>query len=249
MNDDETELFRTYAQTPTIEVRNQIVERYAGLAAALARRFDNRGEPLPDLIQVATMALIGAVERYDPTQGAAFSSFATPTVLGELKRHFRDKTWSLRVPRGLKELHLRITPAVAALHAELGRGPTIPELAAHLEIGEDELLEAMEAGAAYRPASLSPHADVETPREDRALVEHEAGYDSVDARLVADALLARLPERERVIVTMHYFDELTQSQIAERIGVSQVQVSRLLRRSMARLASMVPEDELAAAVA
>ncbi|MBA2609596.1 MAG: sigma-70 family RNA polymerase sigma factor, partial [Actinobacteria bacterium] len=115
--EDEDALFREYTESRSQSVRNSIVERYTGLAVALARRFENRGEPLEDLIQVASMALVGAVERFDPQQGAAFSSFATPTILGELKRHFRDKTWSVKVPRGIKELHLRVSPAVAELHA------------------------------------------------------------------------------------------------------------------------------------
>jgi RNA polymerase sigma-B factor len=236
--DDEAELFRAYFESRTTEARNLIVERYAGLAAALARRFEQRGEPLQDLVQVANMALIGAVERFEPAQGNAFSSFATPTILGELKRHFRDKTWSIRVPRGLKELHLRITPAVSELHAELGRGPTIPELAAHLCVGEDELLEAMEAGAAYRPASLTQPSNAESAHEDRALTETESGYDNIEARLTVQALLEKLPERQRAIVSLRYFEDLTQSEIAARLGVSQVHVSRLLRDAMDRLAAV-----------
>lgn len=233
---DEEELFREYANTRSIEARNRIVERYAGLAAALARRFDRRGEPLEDLIQVANLALVGAVERFDPEQGAAFSSFATPTVLGELKRHFRDKTWSVKVPRGLKELHLRIGPAVADMHAALGRGPTVPELAENLGVSEEDVIEAMEAGAAYRPGSLAPPDVSGEPRDDRALAEPEPGYGDVEARLTVRALMAQLPERERSIVYLRYFEGLTQSEIADRIGVSQVHVSRLLREALARLA-------------
>jgi RNA polymerase sigma-B factor len=207
------------------------------LAAALARRFDRRGEPLEDLIQVANLALVGAVERFDRDQGAAFSSFATPTVLGELKRHFRDKTWSVKVPRGLKELHLRIGPAVAEMHATLGRGPTVPELAENLGVSEDDVIEAMEAGAAYRPGSLAAPDVTGEPRDDRALAENEVGYNDVEARLTVRALMAQLPERERNIVYLRYFEGLTQSEIAERIGVSQVHVSRLLREALARLAA------------
>ena len=236
--EEEAALFREFAETRSAEARNRIVERYAGLAAALARRFDRRGEPLEDLIQVANLALVGAVERFDPTQGAAFSSFATPTVLGELKRHFRDKTWSVKVPRGLKELHLRIGPAVADMHAQLGRGPTVPELAENLGVSDEEVIEAMEAGAAYRPGSLAtPDSSTGEARDDRALAENDPGYGDVEARMTVRALMAQLPDRERNIVYLRYFEGLTQSEIADRIGVSQVHVSRLLREALARLAA------------
>jgi RNA polymerase sigma-B factor len=235
--EEEAALFEDFAQTRSEAARNKIVERYAGLAAALARRFDRRGEPLEDLIQVANLALVGAVERFDPTQGAAFSSFATPTVLGELKRHFRDKTWSVKVPRGLKELHLRVGPAVADLHAALGRGPTIVELAEHLGVAEEDVIEAMEAGAAYRPGSLTMPDVAGEQRDDRALAESEPGYNDVEARLTVRSLMRQLPERERNIVYLRYFEGLTQSEIADRIGVSQVHVSRLLREALARLAA------------
>ncbi len=236
--DDEEALFREFAASRSEEVRNRIVERYAGLAAALARRFDRRGEPLEDLIQVANLALVGAVERFDPAQGAAFSSFATPTVLGELKRHFRDKTWSVKVPRGVKELHLRVGPAVADLHAALGRGPTVPELAEHLAVAEEDVIEAMEAGAAYRPGTFASPTSTGEPRDDRALAETEPGFNHVEARLTVRMLMDQLPERERSIVYLRYFEDLTQSEIAERIGVSQVHVSRLLREALTRLAAV-----------
>jgi RNA polymerase sigma-B factor len=239
--DDEDALFAEFGVNRDQAVRNRIVERYTGLAIALARRFENRGEPLEDLIQVASMALVGAVERFDPDQGAAFSSFATPTILGELKRHFRDKTWSVKVPRGVKELHLRIGPAVAEMHATLGRGPTIPELASHLGVSEEDVVEAMEAGAAYKPGALSPpDADGES-REDRILGEEDEGYGNIEARVTVRALMEKLPERERSIIYLRYFEDLTQSEIADRIGVSQVHVSRLLREALARLAAARPE--------
>ncbi len=239
--EDEDALFREYTESRSQSVRNTIVERYTGLAVALARRFENRGEPLEDLIQVASMALVGAVERFDPQQGAAFSSFATPTILGELKRHFRDKTWSVKVPRGIKELHLRVSPAVAELHASLGRGPTIPELAAHLGVSDEEVVEAMEAGAAYKPGALStPDGDGES-REDRLLGEEDQGFSNIEARVTVRALMEKLPERERSIVYLRYFEDLTQSEIADRIGVSQVHVSRLLREALARLGAATPQ--------
>ena len=238
--EDEAALFAEYASNRQPAVRNRIVEQYTGLAIALARRFENRGEPLDDLIQVASMALVGAVERFDPNQGAAFSSFATPTVLGELKRHFRDKTWSVRVPRGVKELHLRVSPAVAELHAELGRAPTIPELAANLGAAEEDVIEAMEAGAAYKPTSLTA-PDPEGERSDeRILGRPDPEFAQVEARMTVRSLMAKLPERERNIVYLRYFEDLTQSEIADRIGVSQVHVSRLLREALDRLSAVSP---------
>lgn len=235
---DEAALFSEYVSGRSQAVRNEIVERYTGLAIALARRFENRGEPLDDLIQVASMALVGAVERFDPTQGAAFSSFATPTVLGELKRHFRDKTWSVKVPRGIKELHLRINPAVAEMHAELGRGPTIPELADRLGVSDEEVIEAMEAGAAYKPAALAAPDVSGEPRDDRILGEIDPEFGNVEARVTVRALMEKLPERERTIVYLRYFEDLTQSEIADRLDISQVHVSRLLREALARLAAV-----------
>lgn len=231
----EAEAFAEYRATGDQAARNRLVEGYRGLAVALARRFENRGEPLDDLVQVALIGLLKSVERYDPAHGTAFSTFATPTVLGELKRHFRDKTWAVRVPRGLKDLHVRVAPAVAELHQSLGRSPTIAELSGHLGCAEDDLLEAMEAGAAYRPGSL----DAGGPGDDGpSLGERVSAGDDhqhTDTRVTVRALMAQLPERERQIVYLRYFEDLTQSEIAERIGVSQVHVSRLLRRALERL--------------
>jgi RNA polymerase sigma-B factor len=232
----EAEAFAAYRATGDEAARNRLVEGYRGLAVALARRFENRGEPLDDLVQVALIGLLKSVERYDPAHGTAFSTFATPTVLGELKRHFRDKTWSVRVPRGLKDLHVRVAPAVAELHQSFGRSPTIAELSGHLGCSEDDLLEAMEAGAAYRPGSL----DAGGPDDGGGpglseLVSVGDGHEHTDTRVTVRALMAQLPEREREIVYLRYFEDLTQSEIAERIGVSQVHVSRLLRGALERL--------------
>lgn len=233
---EEAKAFSAYRATGDEATRNRLVEAYRGLAIALARRFERRGEPLDDLVQVAMLGLLKAVERYDPGHGTAFTTFATPTVLGELKRHFRDKTWSVRVPRGVKDLHVRVAPAVAELHQSLGRSPTIAELSDHLGCAEDDLLEAMEAGAAYRPGSLDASGandDDGTSLSER--ISGEGDGDRTDARVTVRALMAQLPERERTIVYLRYFEDLTQSEIAERIGVSQVHVSRLLRQALGRL--------------
>lgn len=232
----ENELFAAYRASGDETIRNRLVERYTGFAVALARRFDHRGVALDDLVQVAHIGVLNAVERYDPERGVKFTTFATPTVLGEVKRYFRDRTWVVRVPRGLKDLHIRVSPAVSELHQLFGRSPTITEIANHLGSSEDDVLEAMEAGAAYRPDSTdAPGQQGDGPGlGDRFSVpDKELGL--VDERVTVRALMAQLPERERSIVYMRYFEDLTQSEIAERIGVSQVHVSRLLRRALDRL--------------
>jgi RNA polymerase sigma-B factor len=212
------------------------VERYAGLAVSLARRFDQRGVPLDDLIQVAQLGVLNAVTRFDPDRGAAFTTFATATVLGELKRHFRDKTWAVRVPRGVKELHIRVGPALAELRQSLGRSPTIGELAQRLDTSEDDLLEAMEAGAAYRPDSMDAASrEGDKPSLGDQLSADEGDADLVTERITVRTLMAQLPDRERTVVYLRYFEDLTQAEIAERVGVSQVHVSRLLRRALDRL--------------
>lgn len=240
MNDadpPESELFAAYRASGDDAIRNRLVERYSGLAVALARRFDQRGVPLEDLVQVAHIGVLNAVTRFDPDRGIAFTTFAMPTVLGEIKRHFRDKTWTVRVPRGVKDLHVRVAPAVSELHQLLGRSPTITEIAHHLNSSEDDVLEAMEAGAAYRPDSIdTPSQDGDGPGGlgDRiSLPDNELAV--TDERVTVRALMARLPERERLIVYLRYFEDLTQAEIANRVGVSQVHVSRLLRQALQRL--------------
>jgi RNA polymerase sigma-B factor len=235
------ELFGAYRTSGDQAFRNALVERYAGLAVSLAKRFDQRGVPLDDLVQVAQLGVLNAVERFDPDRGAAFTTFATATVLGELKRHFRDKTWAVRVPRGVKELHIQIGPALAELRQLLGRSPTIAELAQRLDTSEDDLLEAMEAGAAYRPDSM----DATTAGSDKPTLGDQirapgTDADTITERVTVRALMAQLPERERAVVYLRYFEDLTQAEIAARVGVSQVHVSRLLRRALDRLGQEDP---------
>ncbi|HUS61302.1 MAG TPA: SigB/SigF/SigG family RNA polymerase sigma factor [Acidimicrobiales bacterium] len=233
------ELFAAYAASGDLDTRNLLVERYAGLAEALARRFANRGVPLDDLVQVAQLGLLKAVERYSTEHGAAFTTFATPTVLGEIKRHFRDKTWSIRVPRSIKDLHLRVGPAVAELHHLLGRSPTVAEIADHIGVDEDAVLEAMEAGAAYRPDSVdAPGGSGEGPTIADTLRDG-ASPELAEVRVTVRALMRQLPERERTVVYLRYFEDLTQAEIAERVGVSQVHVSRLLRKALQSLGDLV----------
>jgi len=233
------DLFERYRLTGDPALRDRLVETHLGLAEYLARRFDRRGEPLDDLIQVASLALIKAVERFDPDRGLEFSTFAVPTIAGELKRHFRDKSWAVRVPRRLQELHLRLGTVVSELTHQLGRSPTIPEIADRLEATTEDVLEAMEAGRAYRSSSLD--APVTGEEGDGALPlsarmgDVDLNLTKVDERSQLASLLRDLPERERSILVLRFFDGLTQSQIADRIGISQMHVSRLLARTLQEL--------------
>jgi len=233
------EMFVEYRLRGDVAVRDRLVESHLGLAEYLARRFDRRGEPLDDLVQVASLALIKAVDRFDPERGLEFSTFAVPTIVGELKRHFRDKSWAIRVPRRLQELHLRLGAAVGELTHELGRSPTIQEIADRLGAGTEDVLEAMEAGRAYRSTSLDAPVGSDDGGPAMPLTaklgEQDANLGMVDERSQLQSLLAGLPERERTILVLRFFDGLTQSQIADRVGISQMHVSRLLARTLDQL--------------
>jgi len=223
--------FRAYRDSPTPEGRNGLVSAHLGLARSLARRFVGRGEPLDDLEQVAFEGLVKAVERFDPDRGSSFAAFAVPTVVGEIKRHFRDHTWATKVPRGAKELSTRITASTEALSKQLHRTPTVAELAEALGVSDDVVIEALEARAAYRPGSLSAPVDREDGRTlGDSLPIDDTGYAGVEARLTVEGLLATLPDRERRILELRYYEELSQDQIAKQVGISQMHVSRLLRR-------------------
>lgn len=226
------ERFAEYRRTSDRHLRNEIVEHYLRLSEFLARRFLNRGEPLDDLRQVALVGLIKAVERFDPERGLQFSSFATPTITGELKRHFRDRGWAVRVPRRVQELHLELDRSTAALSQELGRPPTTSEIAARAGVLEEDVLESMEAGNMYRLASIDTSPDEESVALSARLGEEDVRLGAVDDQVEVEALLDLLPERERRIVALRFFDGLTQSEIAEQVGVSQMHVSRLLQKSL-----------------
>ncbi len=215
-------------------VRNALVEDYAWLASYCAHRFANRGESRDDLGQVAFLGLVNAVDRFDPSRGLAFSTFAVPTILGELRRHFRDKTWSVHVTRRAKEASRTVAIAADELTAALGRTPSIPEIAERASLGVDHVLEALEVNVLRRGASFDPFAG--DSGEDTALGVDDTGFASAEARNVVATLLAVLPtDRDRRIVRMRFVEGLTQSEIAQRIGVSQVQVSRLLRANLDRM--------------
>lgn len=241
------ERFAEYRRTGNRALRNQLVEEHMRLAEFLARRFSHRGESPDDLRQVALVGLLKAVERFEPDRGLQFSSFATPTITGELKRHFRDKGWAVRVPRRIQELHLELDRTVADLNQELGRPPTPAEIAQRAGVLEEDVLESMEAGSLYRLASLdSSRSDDEaapSPTQRLGELDHELG--AVENRVAVSEMLSLLPEREQKIVYLRFFEGLTQSEIAEQIGISQMHVSRLLVRSLETLgghATMVAEN-------
>jgi RNA polymerase sigma-B factor len=219
-------------------LRVRAIEAGLPLARSLATRYTGRGEPLDDLVQVAALALVRAVDGYDPTRQAAFTSYAVPTIIGALKRHFRDTTWRVRVPRRVQELAITLAPATARLAHQLGRSPTLPELAAHLDASEDEVAIAVRAWQAHHPDSLD--APSATGGRDRlALIDTigavDARLDAVIDRRTLQPLLAALPVQQRRILAMRYFDDMTQAQIAAQIGVSQMQISRLLVRTLTQL--------------
>jgi len=231
--------FGAYRRTRDRRLRDELVEDHAPLAHFLAGRFANRGEPRDDLVQVALVGLFKAVERFDPGRGLQFSTFATPTILGELKRHFRDRGWAVRVPRRVQELHLQLGRIVSVLGQEEGRSPTPAEVAERAGVSEESVLEAMEAGSLYRLVSLDGSV---TPDEDggelaSCLGDEDPAFERIEHRAEIAELLSVLPERERRIVELRFFESMTQSEIADRVGVSQMHVSRLLSRSLERLRS------------
>jgi RNA polymerase sigma-B factor len=234
------ERFVEYRRTGDRNLRNALIEEHRWIAVHCARRFDKRGEPLDDLVQVAQLGVLKAVERFDPEHGASFTTFAMPTVLGELRRHFRDATWALRVPRRMKDLHVELGGEIERLSQRLQRPPTIDEIAASLQVSTDDVLHAMEASSAYRAAPLTPPSDDEDPDDNTAsegttLGGVDVGFTVADDRHELTELLASLPARQRQILHLRFFEELTQSEIADIVGISQVHVSRLLRASVEQL--------------
>ncbi|MFZ3559756.1 MULTISPECIES: RNA polymerase sigma factor SigF [unclassified Streptomyces] len=226
------------------ELRNQLVRMHLPLVEHLARRFRNRGEPLDDLTQVATIGLIKSVDRFDPERGVEFSTYATPTVVGEIKRHFRDKGWAVRVPRRLQELRLALTTATAELSQVNGRSPTVHELAEKLGISEEEVLEGLESANAYSTLSLDvPDTDDESPAVADTLGSEDEALEGVEYRESLKPLLEDLPPREKRILLLRFFGNMTQSQIAQEVGISQMHVSRLLARTLAQLRDRLLVEE------
>ncbi len=228
------------------EARDALVEQHLALVEHLARRFRNRGEPYDDLVQVATIGLIKSVDRLDLERGVEFSTYATPTIVGEIKRHFRDKGWAVRVPRRLQELRLALASATGELSQRQGRAPTVAELAAHLKLSEEEVLEGLESANAYSTLSLdagdSGSGDEPMPVSETLGVEDE-GLEGVEYRESLKPMLEQLPPREKKILMLRFFKNMTQSEIAAEIGISQMHVSRLLARTLAQLREGLLVDE------
>jgi RNA polymerase sigma-B factor len=228
------ELHTEYAANRDGRVRTQLLANYDTFAVALARRFPSRRDSAEDLAQVARVGLLHALERFDPARGRPFTIYARATIVGELKRHVRDRTWSMRVPRALQENYLALLHVVDELTQELGRSPLIPEVAGRVGLSEDNVLEAMELSRAQRPVSLDTPAG---PDDGRPLDfgADDPAFRAIDSRALLGALLARLPDRDRRILDMRFVEQLTQAEIAGRMGVSQMYISRLLARTLARL--------------
>jgi RNA polymerase sigma-B factor len=244
---DDKILLRRYHEDGDLQAREQLIEQYMSLVRSLARRYSYRGEQLEDLVQIGAIGLIKAIDRFDLERGVELTTYATPNIIGEIKRHFRDKGWAVRVPRGLQELNVQLSRLVEQLTVQLGRSPTIPELATAAGAQEEEVLEALESGRAYSSLSLSSGGgggdgeDELDPLESIGTIEHQ--YEVSEDRAVLAPGFRALDERERKILQLRFFDGLTQSQIAQQVGISQMHVSRLIRRSLEKIRAEIAEDE------
>ena len=236
------ERFRAYRRTGDQAIRSALVEDFSWIGNAAARRFVRRGESLDDLAQVAAYGIVKAVDRFDPDFGSSFSSFAFPTVIGELRRHFRDTTWSLNVGRRTKELHWAMARAVEELTHELRRSPRVDEIALRLQVDEDDVLEAIQAGHSHRLAFLDSSEVGASVARGSIDDGDDISMDRAADRVAVRQALARMPRRERQILYLRFFEELTQSEIAEKVGVSQVHVSRLLQASLARCRRQLADE-------
>jgi RNA polymerase sigma-B factor len=233
--------FVEYHATRDLSARNRLIAAHAGLARQEAFRLVSRGEPMDDLLQVAQVGLLKAVERFDPGRGVPFTAFARPTIAGELRRHFRDTTWVVRVPGSLKELHGRLGRTTWELTQRLGHRPSAAELARELGCTTEDVLAALDLGSAYRPASLSTPFDDEDAPIDLPTDDEFGALAGAADRVTIRQLLVDLPQRERLIVYLRFFAQLSQTEIADRVGMSQVHVSRLLRTTLAHLKERLAE--------
>jgi len=244
---DDKILLRRYHEDGDLQAREQLIEQYMSLVRSLARRYSYRGEQLEDLVQIGAIGLIKAIDRFDLERGVELTTYATPNIIGEIKRHFRDKGWSVRVPRGLQELNVQLSRLVEQLTVQYSRSPTIPELAKAAGVEEELVLEALESGRAYTSLSLSVGGggggddDDLDPLESLGTEEHQ--YEVSEDRAVLAPGFKALDERERKILQLRFFDGLTQSQIAQQVGISQMHVSRLIRRSLEKIRETIAEDE------
>ena len=244
----ERALFRRYHVSGDAAAREALVERFLPLARQLARRYRHSAESIEDLEQVASLGLVKAVDRFDLARGTAFSSFLVPTILGELKRHLRDSAWAAHVPRRMQERVMRLTGAIDDLSSEGGRSPSVAELADHTEQSMEHVLEAMEASHAYHARPIdAPHSEEDEEDSDRLpeLGRREIGYELAELGAAVRPTMRSLPRREREILRLRFVEDLTQSQIAERVGISQMHVSRLIRGTVSRLRAAADEDAVA----
>jgi RNA polymerase sigma-B factor len=240
-------LLRRYHEEGDVSAREQLIERYMSLVRSLARRYSYRGEQLDDLVQIGAIGLIKAIDRFDVNRGVELTTYATPNIIGEIKRHFRDRGWSVRVPRGLQELNIKLSRLLEELTVQLGRSPTIAELAKASGASEEEVLEALESGRAYSSLSLSTGSGGNEegeldPLESLGTEEHQ--YEVSEDRAVLEPGFRVLDERERKILHLRFFEGLTQSQIAQQVGISQMHVSRLIRRSLEKIREEIASDEI-----
>ena len=243
--DDSGELFARWQQEGEQAAREALVERFMPLARSLARRYDRSSEPYEDLLQVAALGLLKAMDRFDPARGPSFASFAIPTILGEMRRYFRDSGWSLHVPRGDKERALKVRDAQEAFANEHGHAPTVNQLAQYLELEDEQVIDALLAIQAYESLSLDaprPGADDDAITYGDSVGEDDARYELIELDATVVAVLDQIPARERQILHMRFVDGLTQTEIAAHVGVSQMQVSRLLRRSLEQLRVLTQES-------
>ena len=233
--DEVRRLFRELRKTGAPDIRTTLIESHMGLVEYLARRFAGRGEPLDDLIQVGNIGLVKAVDRFDPDRQVEFSTYATPTIVGELKRHFRDKGWAVRVPRRLQELNLRLGTVIGQLSQELQGSPTVAEIASAADASEDEVLEALDSAHAYSLVSLDATTSEEGLSYHEQIGTEDEALDALEQRLSVGPLLRELTSRERRMLHLRFFKGMTQSEIAQELGISQMHVSRLLAKTLATL--------------
>src|SRR3954449_2636237 len=242
----EAELWERFTRDRDPAVREELVRRNMPFAKRLALRYRGASEPFDDLLQVATMGLLNAVDRFDPERGIPFTAFASPTILGELKRHFRDRVWTVRVPRGLHDRMAEVEKAIGELTVELQRSPSVPEIAERLEVDAGDVLEVLEANHNRRPLSLDRPVGGEDSDESPAaewVGDEDEGFELVEDKLALERALPHLDERERLVLRLRFAEDMTQSQIAERIGHSQMHVSRILRRTLQRIREQIEEED------
>jgi RNA polymerase sigma-B factor len=239
--DDLRRLFERWQQDRDEGAREALVLRFMPLARNLARRYDRSSEPFEDLLQVASVGLLKALNRFDPERGCSFPSFAVPTILGEMRRYFRDCGWSVHMPRGEQERALKVREAQETLTAEHGRAPTVNQISVYLELGQEQVIDALQAGQAYDTLSLDaprPGADDDAMSYGDSIGEEDERYELVELDATVVAALKHIPAREQAMLRMRFVEDLTQTEIAQRVGISQMQVSRLLRRSLGQLRAL-----------